>query len=452
MEDEPEEKFEQVSVFHLISNMLSPRTLPHIVMIALISMILLFLVDSHEVFVAMAFLSLAIAYTMIAGLSNLEIIKKLTKLPEEKNDSPWLVRFLFSFRITIVPILISIILVGLFWEPLGGNGNTWISPMLASLFIVWSLTQAISFRTGMVEWLANGLGDAKLHTYKEKTSTATQFIIVQTFAFVIIWLGQVITDSEKMTAQDAFIGGIIFLLASTLLQMLTLWLTRDERESAGSEKGLAKFSFKWMIIAQLFITWHAFSIYRRWFMNPSEVSTMIEEGILMAFTVIFAVWSLTSFTVKDGKRLVSENASLPLGISFGYAYAGSVTMLTGTFESLKEVMIFGHFITICAMIFLLRPTLRASRVSADMFVILKENSESEDDDTENTSEEENNEDPDVTEESDEKEWQEDEEVNWKEGVDISEGTEWEDDNTDVEDSESEEENDSDVELVDSDEA
>tara|TARA_B100001094_G_scaffold87168_1_gene83425 strand:+ start:2553 stop:3911 length:1359 start_codon:yes stop_codon:yes gene_type:complete len=452
MEDEPEEKFEQVSVFHLIGNMLSPRTLPHIVMIALISMILLFLVDSHEVFVAMAFLSLAIAYTMIAGLSNLEIIKKLTKLPEEKNDSPWLVRFLFSFRITIVPILISIILVGLFWEPLGGNGNTWISPMLASLFIVWSLTQAISFRTGMVEWLANGLGDAKLHTYKEKTSTATQFIIVQTFAFVIIWLGQVITDSEKMTAQDAFIGGIIFLLASTLLQMLTLWLTRDERESAGSEKGLAKFSFKWMIIAQLFITWHAFSIYRRWFMNPSEVSTMIEEGILMAFTVIFAVWSLTSFTVKDGKRLVSENASLPLGISFGYAYAGSVTMLTGTFESLKEVMIFGHFITICAMIFLLRPTLRASRVSADMFVILKENSESEDDDKENTSKEENNEDPDVTEESDEKEWQEDEEVNWKEGVDISEGTEWEDDNIDVEDSESEEETDSDVELVDSDEA
>ena len=451
MEGETEEKFEQVSVFHLISNMLSPRTLPHIAMIALISMILLFLVDSHEVFVAMAFLSLAISYTIIAGLSNLEIIKKLTKLPEEKNDSPWLVRFLFSFRITIVPILISIILVGLFWEPLGGDENKWISPMLASLFIIWSLTQAISFRTGMVEWLANGLGDAKLHTYKEKTSTATQFIIVQTFAFVIIWLGQVITESEKLTAQDAFVGGIIFLLSSILLQMLTFWLTRDERESAGSEKGLAKFSFKWMIIAQLFITWHAFSIYRRWFMNPSEVSTMIEEGILMAFTVIFAVWSLTSFTVKDGKRLVSENASLPLGISFGYAYAGSVAMLSGTFESLKEVMIFGHFITICAMIFLLRPTLRASRVSADMFVALKENNESDGDD-EKPSEEEKNEESEITEEPEDEQWQEDKEVNWKEGVDISEGTEWEDDNSAIEDSESEAETDSDVELVDSDEA
>jgi len=452
MDDEPEEKFEQVSVFHLIANMLSPRTLPHIVMIALISMVLLFLVDSHEVFAAMSFLSLAISYTIIAGLSNLEIIKKLTKLPEEKNDSPWLVRFLFSFRITIVPILIAIIIVGLLWEPLGGEGNKWISPMLASLFIIWSMAQAISFRTGMVEWLANGLGDAKLHTYKEKTSTATQFIIVQTFAFIIIWVGQVLTDSEKMNAQDAFFGGIVFLIISILLQALTLWLTRDERESAGSEKGLAAFSFKWMIIAQLFITWHAFSVYRRWFMNPSEASTMIEEGILMAFTVVFAVWSLTSYTVKDGKRLVSENASLPLGISFGYAYAGSVAMLTGTFESLKEVMIFGHVITISAMIFLLRPTLRASRVSADMFVALKETEEkeSEEETSETTLEDKSAQEDEENKESEDEEWQEDSEVNWKDGVDISEGTEWEDGDTDEEVSEPEEETDSDVELIESD--
>ena len=99
-------------------------------------------------------------------------------------------------------------------------------------------------------------------------------------------------------------------------------------------------------------------------MNPSEVSTLIEEGLLMAFTVIFAVWSLTTYTVRDGKRLISENASLPLGISFGYAYAGSVAMLTGTFDSLKEVMIFGHILSICAMMLLLRPTLRASRITS----------------------------------------------------------------------------------------
>lgn len=169
-------------------------------------------------------------------------------------------------------------------------------------------------------------------------------------------------------------------------------------------------------------------------MDPSEVSTLIEEGLLMALTVIFAVWSLTTFTVRDGKRLVSENASLPLGISFGYAYAGSVAMLTGTFDSLREVMIFGHVLTICAMILLLRPTLRTSRISSDIFaaaknIVIEDKPIKEEDGEE--SEEEKSDDDEV--------WQEDDEVNWKDGKDISEGTEWE-------------EKDSDVELADSDEA
>jgi phage terminase large subunit-like protein len=162
-------------------------------------------------------------------------------------------------------------------------------------------------------------------------------------------------------------------------------------------------------------------------MNPSEVSTLIEEGLLMAFTVIFAVWSLTTFTVRDGKRLVSENASLPLGISFGYAYAGSVAMLTGTFDSLREVMIFGHVLTICAMILLLRPTLRTSRISSDIFATAKSIDISDKDEKENAKEETEEESTD-----DEEVWQEDEQVNWEEGKDISDGTEWKEDDSDVE--------------------
>lgn len=169
-------------------------------------------------------------------------------------------------------------------------------------------------------------------------------------------------------------------------------------------------------------------------MNPSEVSTLIEEGILMAFTVIFAVWSLTTFTVRDGKRLVSENASLPLGISFGYAYAGSVAMLTGTFDSLREVMIFGHILTICAMILLLRPTLRTSRISSDIFATAKSIDISDKDEKEDAKEETEEKSKDDEEESaDEEEvWQEDEQVNWEEGKDISDGTEWKEDDSDVE--------------------
>lgn len=440
MEEDSQQEFKQIGMLQLIRNMLSPRTLPHIIMIAVISSILLFLVSTQEVLVAMSFISLSISYIVVSMLSNNSMIQSLTKLPEEKGDSQWIVRFLFSFRITIVPILMAAVIVGLLWSFTGGNDNGWISPALASLFIVWSIAQATSFRTGMVEWLANGLGDAKLHTYQEKISTASQVVVVQVFALVILWLGQIISQAEKMTLQDALLGGVAFIIVSVILQAITLWLTRSERESSGNEKGMAAFSFKWMIVAQLFITWHAFSIYRRTAMSPSDLSTIIEEGLLMAFTVIFAVWSLTTYTVRDGKRLISEHASLPLGISFGYAYAGSVAMLTGTFDNLKEVMIFGHALSICAMMLLLRPTLRTSRMTSEMFLNAKNVDITRQEETEEVesgmhedSEDDNSE---TEEETVDEEWQEDGEIDWEKGVDISEGTDW-----DGEDTEQEEESD-----------
>ena len=436
MEEDSQLEFKQIGMLQLIRNMLSPRTLPHIIMIAVISSILLFLVGTQEVLVAMSFISLSISYVVISMLSNNSMIQSLTKLPEEKGDSQWIVRFLFSFRITIVPILIAAVIVGLLWSFTGGNDNGWISPALASLFIVWSIAQAASFRTGMVEWLANGLGDAKLHTYQEKISTASQVVVVQVFALVILWLGQIISQAEKMTLQDALLGGIAFIIVSVILQGITLWLTRSEREASGNEKGMAAFSFKWMIVAQLFITWHAFSIYRRTAMSPSDLSTIIEEGLLMAFTVIFAVWSLTTYTVRDGKRLISEHASLPLGISFGYAYAGSVAMLTGTFDNLKEVMIFGHVLSICAMMLLLRPTLRTSRMTSEMFLNAKnvDISKSEDTEEDESKEDENSDDnnSETEKETVDEEWQEDGEIDWEKGVDISEGTDWDGEDSDQE--------------------
>ena len=193
MSDESGEPLEQIGIIQLVKNMLSPRTLPHIVMIALISTILLFFVESQEALVAMSFISLAISYVLVAALSNSKIVQSLTKLPEQKGDSEWMVRLLSSFRITIVPILIAAIIVGILWNLTGGYENGWISPLLASLFIVWSIAQAASFRAGMVEWLANGLGDAKLHTYQEKISTASQIFVVQIFALVILWLGQMLS-------------------------------------------------------------------------------------------------------------------------------------------------------------------------------------------------------------------------------------------------------------------
>jgi hypothetical protein len=102
-------------------------------------------------------------------------------------------------------------------------------------------------------------------------------------------------------------------------------------------------------------------------------------------------------------------------------------MLTGTFDSLREVMIFGHVLTICAMILLLRPTLRTSRISSDIFATAKSIDISDKDEKENAKEETEEESTD-----EEEVWQEDEQVNWEEGKDISDGTEWKEDDSDVE--------------------
>ena len=63
MAEDSNHDFKQIGIFQLIRNMLSPRTLPHIIMIAVTSAILLFLVSTQEVLVAMSFISLAISYT-----------------------------------------------------------------------------------------------------------------------------------------------------------------------------------------------------------------------------------------------------------------------------------------------------------------------------------------------------------------------------------------------------
>ena len=64
MEEDSQQEFKQIGMLQLIRNMLSPRTLPHIIMIAVISSILLFLVSTQEVLVAMSFISLSISYVV----------------------------------------------------------------------------------------------------------------------------------------------------------------------------------------------------------------------------------------------------------------------------------------------------------------------------------------------------------------------------------------------------
>jgi hypothetical protein len=419
------EEVESIGIIGLIRRMLSPKTLPHLALAALLSATLMAISGSNEGMAAILFTSMAVSYLILALSSNVEVVQNLTRLPDSASEGGILARMGKSFRICILPLLLAGVISGIVWSFFAGDEWVLVN-ILAALFVAWSIVQARSFRTGMVEWFANGLGDARLHTYRGGLSTTSQFFIVQGFAFIIIWAIQAISTGESLSWGSALLGGLLFLVSTIAAQFFILWWTREEREMAGAEKGLAAFSFKWMVVAQLFIVWHLFSIYRRTVMNASPASTFIEEGLLMAFTVLFAIWGLTSHTVQDGKALVSQEAALPLGVAFGYAYAGSVTMLTGTFDNIETVMVIGHVLTIITIFLILNSTLRASRTTSELKVSARtvdiEDKEVEDEDGE-TEEDES--------ESEDEVWQEDNEVDWAEGNELGNDTEWSEDDLEL---------------------
>ena len=420
------EEVESIGIIGLIRRMLSPKTLPHLALAALLSATLMAVSGFNEGMAAILFTSMAASYLILALSSNVEVVQNLTRLPEWDSEGGIFARMGKSFRICILPLLLAGVISGIVWSFFAGDEWVLVN-ILAALFVAWSIVQARSFRTGMVEWFANGLGDARLHTYRGGLSTTSQFFIVQGFAFIIIWAIQAVSTGESLSWGSALLGGLLFLVSTIAAQFFILWWTREEREMAGAEKGLATFSFKWMVVAQLFIVWHLFSIYRRTVMNASPASTFIEEGLLMAFTVLFAIWGLTSHTVQDGKALVSQEAALPLGVAFGYAYAGSVTMLTGTFDNIETVMVIGHVLTIITIFLLLNSTLRASRTTSELKVTARtvdiENQEVEDEDEDAEEDESESEEDEV--------WQEDTEVDWVEGNELGKDTEWSEDDLEL---------------------
>ena len=105
-------------------------------------------------------------------------------------------------------------------------------------------------------------------------------------------------------------------------------------------------------MCHLFIAWHLMTIWRQNFLDPSTVQVFVEEIILMILTVFFAIWSMTAKGYKSSFRLITEENALTWGLAFGYAYAGSVAMLTSFFDNIKIVMLIGHSVVILTVVLL----------------------------------------------------------------------------------------------------
>ena len=141
----------------------------------------------------------------------------------------------------------------------------------------------------------------------------------------------------------------------------------------------------------------------------------------MIFTVFIAIWSMTNKGFKSKLKLIDENNALFWGLAFGYAYAGSVAMLSNVFDNIETVMQLGHFVVIITVIWLhrklLQDVIQVQEDSVDVQRIV------------NSTKTDNNESEEVAQEDSETEWQEDDDVDWnaKEDKTVGQDVDWEDD-------------------------
>jgi hypothetical protein len=107
-----------------------------------------------------------------------------------------------------------------------------------------------------------------------------------------------------------------------------------------------------MLLTQLMITWHLLTVWRHWAITPDGAILFVEEFLLMIFTVVMAIWGLTSKSYRSSLRLVTSQNALPMGLAFGYAYAGSVAMLTTVLDDVRNVMMAGHLIVVVTFLWM----------------------------------------------------------------------------------------------------
>ncbi len=436
-------KTTETSLWRLFKTLLSPKTMPHIVMISVLSILLHFMssADSLTNFSAVAFIGLSVGYSITAIGSKNERIRAWTiseSVSDVSSDNVF-ISFFKKFKICLFPLTIATLSIVVLYTIFGENGiipqaYELIPLFLGSLFVIWAIIQGISFSTWASSLSAKkSINEGRIPSLK--FSTAVNGSILMMFSTIIVGIFQYFKKSSTSVV-DVVIDNWIYLgLVLVTFSSTTIW-TWNVRKLSNNYKSLDSFSNRWTLICHLFLSWHILTVWRQNFMSPNPVEIFIEEILLMIFTVFMAIWSLTSKGYATKFKLLNEENSLPWGLAFGYAYAGSVAMLTNVFDEITTVMTIGHIIVILTVIYVHRKVLTNVLSKHDDEIIVKRlaekstfDNQTDSDSSDLIKEQNENNDAKTSSESEESEsWQEDEDVDWEkksEGNTISEDVEWE---------------------------
>lgn len=91
----------------------------------------------------------------------------------------------------------------------------------------------------------------------------------------------------------------------------------------------------------------------------------------MIVTVFLAIWALTSKGEGSESTLFTRENALFWGVAFGYAYAGSVAMITSVMDDVRTVLIGGHILVVVTVIWSQRTMLedKTQRINSDREIV-----------------------------------------------------------------------------------
>ena len=339
--EESEGVIEAPTITDVVRNLVSPSTLPHVILLGLAGTILYLLSasDSDSLFAIgiAGYVGLSIGYALTAWMQEMDVIHRFSHFQPIPKDTPFgeklMLFFIRVFTSWISPILLGLIpflAIAVFLSSESGSGQIdYWAMALGGLFVVWSLAQGRALATSLQIFVeGRAVRIASIHrTSRRVTSTTAHMVIIGIFAALTYWA---LVSGAKNTEDMSFfekLGPITFAIAAVAIQAILFWYTTERRVIDSERKDTASFGFAWGLFMQLFVTWHLLSALRRFTDDGWGVLLIVEEFVLMVMTVIAAIWSLAKNTHHRGFKLFTKQNAIFWGLSFGMAYSGSIAMI-----------------------------------------------------------------------------------------------------------------------------
>jgi len=341
----------------LLESFTDPSTFPHFISMIAVSSFLYLMMKVQWFGInetgSLVFLSLSLTYVFAAIINPTRIGGFLLNVDHDSggifNSGYWKK----CARVMIVISVICISIMTLLNIQLGEH-NSSVILFMGSLFLMMSFGQAVSIVYGGIQY-SNGRQLVVSSSRSSRWHTALRVAtIVVLFSPLIWWMSYTSQDSGKGFEFYGYDGTLLNLMLQLVflvfLGLIVTFLDRITSDKRKRELIDGRAADRFMMIVIITCCWHLFSAWRRnpFTQAPSQSSILLEEGALMALTILLAVWAISNKGRDKGWGIFQGQSAIYWGICFGYAYGGSIASLSSLSEGVLDLVTItalGHLIT-----------------------------------------------------------------------------------------------------------